>query len=277
MDRRVATLYLHKYEGSYHVQLTVFDWDKLSANDYVGDVEIETADLAMNVPKKDLDTELHPEDEDGSCTCQQFSLLLETMKEAAQGSKQTATLTYSIYDHFTITSRQLELLADILMSPVNNYYQGQKCQKLQLQRLPNDCLKRQQEKWPVELVGVTSVHRKCERQKKEDEGRWEYDREMFDQVQAALAAPISLATPTIHEYSTIPEPDTYLSRTYTSAHDKPMNLKSVQGSMHTKPGKQSIGPVELAKTMHVKGLNNPYLPIQERFGLELGLTKRKMT
>ena len=42
-----------------------------------------------------------------------------------------------------------------------------------------------------------------------------------------------------------------------------MNLKSVQGSVHTEPGKQSIGLVELAKTTHVKGLDNPHLPIQK--------------
>ncbi|KAF8268750.1 hypothetical protein EI94DRAFT_1700002 [Lactarius quietus] len=64
-----------------------------------------------------------------------------------------------------------------------------------------------------------------------------------------------------------------LSQTYTLACDKPMNLKSVQGNAYTKPGKQNIGLVELVKMTHVKGLDNPYLPIQERSGLELGLTK----
>ncbi|KAF8274186.1 hypothetical protein EI94DRAFT_1696129 [Lactarius quietus] len=82
---------------------------------------------------------------------------------------------------------------------------------------------------------------------------------------------------TFTEWWAIGQGDTLMSRTYTSAHDKPMNLKSVQGSTHTKPGKQSIGLVELAKTMCMKGLDNPHLPIQERSSPEPGLTKQRMT
>ncbi|KAI9454377.1 phosphatidylserine decarboxylase-domain-containing protein [Lactarius psammicola] len=86
--------HVRKYERSFRVQLTVLDWDKLSSNDYVGDAAIEIADLAANVPKKDPNTGLYPEDEDGTRTFQQFKLPLATAKEAAWDSKHSPKITF---------------------------------------------------------------------------------------------------------------------------------------------------------------------------------------
>ena len=86
--------HVREYERSFRVQLTVLDWDKLSSNDYVGDAAIDIADLAANVPKKDPNTGLYPEEEDGTRTFQQFSIPLTTTKEAAWDSKQTPTITF---------------------------------------------------------------------------------------------------------------------------------------------------------------------------------------
>jgi phosphatidylserine decarboxylase len=86
--------HVRDYEQSYRVQLTVLDWDKLSSNDYVGDVAIEVTDLAASVPKKDPNTGLYPEEEDGTRTFQQFKLPLTTTKERAWDSNHTPTVTF---------------------------------------------------------------------------------------------------------------------------------------------------------------------------------------
>ncbi|KAH9031591.1 phosphatidylserine decarboxylase-domain-containing protein [Lactarius deliciosus] len=86
--------HVRKYERSFRMQLTVLDWDKLSSNDFVGDAAIEIADLAANVPKKDPNTGLYPEEEDGTRNFQLFQLPLATAKEAAWDSKHTPTITF---------------------------------------------------------------------------------------------------------------------------------------------------------------------------------------
>ena len=59
-----------KYEKLFHVQLAVLNWDKLTSNDHVGHAAIEIAVLAENVPKKDPNIDLYPEEEYGSRTFQ---------------------------------------------------------------------------------------------------------------------------------------------------------------------------------------------------------------
>jgi phosphatidylserine decarboxylase len=85
--------HVREYEGSFSIQLTVLDWDKLSSNDYVGDAAIEVADLAANVPKKDPNTGLYPEQDDDTAF-QQFCLPLTTTKEAAWDAKQPPKITF---------------------------------------------------------------------------------------------------------------------------------------------------------------------------------------
>jgi phosphatidylserine decarboxylase len=85
--------HVRNYEQSYRVQLTVLDWDKLSSNDHVGDAAIEIAELAANVPKKDPNTGLYPEDEDGTRSFQEFKLPLATTKEMPWESKHNPIIT----------------------------------------------------------------------------------------------------------------------------------------------------------------------------------------
>jgi phosphatidylserine decarboxylase len=85
--------HVHDYEKSYQIRLTVLDWDKLSSNDHVGDAAIEIAELAANVPKKDPNTGLYPEDEDGTRPFQEFKLTLVTTKEVPEGLKCNPTIT----------------------------------------------------------------------------------------------------------------------------------------------------------------------------------------
>lgn len=44
------------YETSFKLQLTVLDWDKLSANDHVGDASFEISQLLANAPQSDEKT-----------------------------------------------------------------------------------------------------------------------------------------------------------------------------------------------------------------------------
>lgn len=44
------------YKTSFKLQLTVLDWDKLSANDHVGDASFEIAQLLANAPQSDEKT-----------------------------------------------------------------------------------------------------------------------------------------------------------------------------------------------------------------------------
>ncbi|KAF8266326.1 hypothetical protein EI94DRAFT_1803249 [Lactarius quietus] len=62
---------------------------------------------------------------------------------------------------------------------------------------------------------------------------------MFDRAQAALAAPSSLGTPTIHEYSTIPEPDTYLDISDHESTAVPVSttFNGIQTRYHPKSGR----------------------------------------
>jgi phosphatidylserine decarboxylase len=86
--------HVRKYEKSFRVQLTVLDWDKLSANDHVGDAAIDVTELAENVPKKDPNTGLYPEEEDGTRTFQEYKLPLATAKEMPWEAKYNPILTF---------------------------------------------------------------------------------------------------------------------------------------------------------------------------------------
>jgi phosphatidylserine decarboxylase len=86
--------HVRKYERSFRVQLTVLDWDKLSSNDHVGDAAFEIAELAEDVPKKDPDTGLYPEDEDGTRTFHEYKLPLATAKEMPWESKYSPMITF---------------------------------------------------------------------------------------------------------------------------------------------------------------------------------------
>lgn len=86
--------HVRKYERSFRVQLTVLDWDKLSSNDHVGDAGFEIAELAENIPQKDPDTGLYPEDVDGTHDFQEFKLPLVAAKGITLDSKHPPILSF---------------------------------------------------------------------------------------------------------------------------------------------------------------------------------------
>ena len=86
--------HVRRYESSFQVQLTVLDWDKLSSNDHVGDASFTVSELLSNAPKKDANTGLYPEDNDGTQdNLKEFKLSLQTDKQVPWESKHNPILT----------------------------------------------------------------------------------------------------------------------------------------------------------------------------------------
>ncbi|KAJ8088230.1 phosphatidylserine decarboxylase [Marasmius tenuissimus] len=52
--------HVRRYETSFKVQLTILDWDKLSSNDYIGDVRFDVKELVDSAPQPDPETGLYP-------------------------------------------------------------------------------------------------------------------------------------------------------------------------------------------------------------------------
>ncbi|KAI0771332.1 phosphatidylserine decarboxylase-domain-containing protein [Trametes elegans] len=86
--------HVRRYETTFKVQLTVLDWDKLSSNDHVGEASFDVARLLANAPKKDEQTGLYPDDEDGQQAMESFTLPLQTAKEVPWESKHNPTISF---------------------------------------------------------------------------------------------------------------------------------------------------------------------------------------
>ncbi|EMD32495.1 hypothetical protein CERSUDRAFT_26356, partial [Gelatoporia subvermispora B] len=81
--------------------LTVLDWDKLSSNDYVGEVGFSVAEFLANALWKDEKTGLYPEEVDGSHSMQEIELPLvpkEVRWEANHHLELTFRAKYTPYD-----------------------------------------------------------------------------------------------------------------------------------------------------------------------------------
>lgn len=55
--------HVRRYETSFKVNLAILDWDKLSSNDYVGDVSFDVRGLMESAPQPDPGTGLYAVDE----------------------------------------------------------------------------------------------------------------------------------------------------------------------------------------------------------------------
>ncbi|MCO5585131.1 hypothetical protein L7F22_039063 [Adiantum nelumboides] len=55
--------HVRRHEANYVTKLAIYDWDKLSSNDYVGETELHISDLVENAPKPNADTGLYSSDE----------------------------------------------------------------------------------------------------------------------------------------------------------------------------------------------------------------------
>jgi phosphatidylserine decarboxylase len=89
--------HVRRYETNFNVQLVVLDWDKLTSNDYVGEVQFNVSELLDDIPKKDDTTGLYDENElerGRVARGKEFSLRLKTEKEVAWDTKHSPILSF---------------------------------------------------------------------------------------------------------------------------------------------------------------------------------------
>jgi phosphatidylserine decarboxylase len=74
--------HVRRYEKSFQIQFAIFDWDKLSSNDYVGEASLDLKELLDIVPQPDPITGLYSfRDEDNiSEEMKEFKLSLSMQK-----------------------------------------------------------------------------------------------------------------------------------------------------------------------------------------------------
>ena len=85
--------HVRRYESNFKVQLSVLDWDKLSSNDLIAEAGLDVAKLLENIPEKDEETGLYPENSTSGNDLQKFELQLSTGKESAWEMKHSPVLT----------------------------------------------------------------------------------------------------------------------------------------------------------------------------------------
>lgn len=68
--------HVHQHEDNYRIKMSIYDWDKLTANDNVGSCELSMAALMDGAPKADPKTGLYPQTEQEQTKLQTFDLNL---------------------------------------------------------------------------------------------------------------------------------------------------------------------------------------------------------
>lgn len=94
--------HVRRYETSFKVQMTVFDWDKLSSNDHVGDAWLDVGELVRDAPQPDPRTGLYADvcgENDAERSgegreMKQFCLPLTTAKEMPWEAKHNPTISF---------------------------------------------------------------------------------------------------------------------------------------------------------------------------------------
>jgi len=76
--------HVRRYESEYNIQLNVFDWDKLSGNDFIGGAKLNVAGLIEGAPKPDATTGIYEEalSTTDVINMKEFTLPLTPQKEA---------------------------------------------------------------------------------------------------------------------------------------------------------------------------------------------------
>ena len=77
--------HVRQHESSFVTKLAIYDWDKLSSNDFVGATELKISELMEAAPKPDAQTGLYDPSDDGMHEMKRFQLPLvrsERMEES---------------------------------------------------------------------------------------------------------------------------------------------------------------------------------------------------
>ena len=88
--------HVRRYETSFKINFSVLDWDKLSGNDHVAEINFDVSELIASAPQKDPVTGLYPEhDDDGQNGMKEFIRRLETSNSIWE-SKHSPQLTFRL-------------------------------------------------------------------------------------------------------------------------------------------------------------------------------------
>lgn len=88
--------HVRRHESNFQIKFAIYDWDKMSANDYVGGASINVMDLINAAPKPDPKTGLYAPTEDGIHGMATFELPLarvEKDEDVKYGGKHAPVLT----------------------------------------------------------------------------------------------------------------------------------------------------------------------------------------
>ncbi|KAJ1026691.1 hypothetical protein NDA16_002289 [Ustilago loliicola] len=90
--------HVRRHETNFQTKFMIYDWDRMSSNDYVGGTQIAVADLLDAAPKPDPQTGLYKTDDEGILgKMKEFSLPLVRVEKDEQvkfkGTKKQPTLT----------------------------------------------------------------------------------------------------------------------------------------------------------------------------------------
>lgn len=102
--------HVRRYETAFKVQLAILDWDKLSANDHIGDASFDVKDLIDDAPQPDPETGLYkPGQDGGDHPMKEYKLKLETGKGLDWETKHAPiiSLRYACFRSVTGLSRLL--------------------------------------------------------------------------------------------------------------------------------------------------------------------------
>lgn len=77
--------HVRRHESNYLTKLAVYDWDKLSANDFVGECDLHVQDLIEAAPKPNPDTGLYAEEDESTHDMQKITLSLQRTERAEEG------------------------------------------------------------------------------------------------------------------------------------------------------------------------------------------------
>ena len=96
--------HVRRYESKFKIQFSVLDWDKLSANDHIGDATFDLAELIGRAPQKDPDTGLYAAGEDGIHELDDFKIQLVMPKDLGADPKYKPELSFKLVPALALIS-----------------------------------------------------------------------------------------------------------------------------------------------------------------------------
>lgn len=95
--------HVRRYETAFKIHFSILDWDKLSANDHIGDASFDVKELLDCAPQPDESTGLFAADEDGDHPMKDMKLKLGTAKGLAWEAKHNPTISFKCVFHFAVS------------------------------------------------------------------------------------------------------------------------------------------------------------------------------